>query len=129
MSRSKIDLAAVSRSKFRPLITLWIFEGWQNGRSWTLVQDGFDILRIFRFCRKFYKALSPLSFNERSVCFASCKTLGVQLRASMPALEKGEMSWHGTTFLKAVFDICEVTELIENTFVAMTEGIVIAKKF
>ena len=80
--------------------------GWRNGRGWTLVQDGFDILRIFRFCRKFYKALSPLS-----------------------PLEKGEMSWHGTTFLKAVFDICEVTELIENTFVAMTEGIAIAKKF
>ena len=34
-------------------------------------------------------APTPLPFNERSVCFASCKTLGVQLRASMPALEKG----------------------------------------
>ena len=38
------------------------------------------------------EALSPLPFNERSVCFASCKTLGVQLRASMPALEKGEVA-------------------------------------
>ena len=53
----------------------------------------------------------------------------VEALSPLPPLEKGEVSWHGTTFLKAVFDICEVTELIENTFVAMTEGIVIAKKF
>ena len=37
VSRSKIDLAAVSRSKFRPLITLRIFEGWRNGWEWTMV--------------------------------------------------------------------------------------------
>ena len=56
---------------------------------------------------------------ERFVNFAKCS----KLLTPLSPLEKGEMSWHRTTFPKAVYEIYKAFEFTENTSFAMTKGI------
>ena len=62
------------------------------------------------------KSPSPLPY-ERSVCFASCKTSGVQLRASMPVPCQREVDWRQGTNLNIIAFTCDMSTLfILQTF-------------
>jgi len=67
-------------------------------------------LQFCRYHRSYSISPTPLPFNERSVGFASCKTLGVQFRASMPPLEKGEVDWRqGASYIFTTF-LCDISD-------------------